>query len=583
MRFLDAPALTRLSALLQHLDVGDRVIRGRLELLSTANQSCVERRILAREIEKELSSSPLFLASSSPPPIVLSSPRWTFGAETLAAGADARGSEAEADAQGEGDAPLSPNSRKKRKTRGSSGSPNSTFSSPVLSCFLLPPRSGSREPGAPAAMSRLSLERRAEDDEKDKRKKDEDEERTTSTSSGSDLDGRRRSSRQKDRAAEGKVSRRERKGSGESNGEGGRGRGGRGSFQELGRAEEGDVRARAKDNSEADDEQSMREEEAEGKEVLVNLIGTLNQCFPDYEFCSALTPAMFEQAARVEDAQAEINRRLCVVERVVPGFLQQLWTAIKESIRLECTDIYFLRVRSSDDPAPLVLYDPRTSSACSSRLASFSASFPASPPTAQPASAPGVCGRGSAGADEARDATVASAGAAEKTEKRGEGAEEKRGRRREPFPVMHRGGHRGKLSRRLPLACFEKSAEGGGRAERATTAGGGQSSADWNTSNSISLFSLSFFFHDRSEEKLLFFTCNCTCKAGGAEDGIAGLEEEEEDDIGDFYVTRAAFGVDDQACGSGGQGGEERDALGDDEDPDTLSDFELPSSACAFA
>lgn len=48
--------------------------------------------------------------------------------------------------------------------------------------------------------------------------------------------------------------------------------------------------------------------------------------------------------------------------------------------------------------------------------------------------------------------------------------------------------------------------------------------------------------------------------------------------LGDIYMTRAAFGVDDCA---GTHADEE--VCDDEDDPDTFSDLELPSPACANA
>ncbi|EPT24977.1 hypothetical protein TGME49_248110 [Toxoplasma gondii ME49] len=498
MRFLDAPALTRLSALLQHLDVGDRVIRGRLELLSTCSQSCIERRQLAEEIEKEISSSPLFLASSSPQPILLSSPHGARAA-TLRGPRDGRG---EKDACKEGGS--SPNSRKKRKTSCSPSSAFSSpaFSSPAFSCtaFELPPR-------------QLDLPRKLDDSGEEERAVESEPPRSRSARGR----GRRADSGQTEEKAKAL----------------------------LGKKEGGSKGQHTRGNAEKNDSETLSDdEEHDGKDVLVNLIGALNQCFPDYEFCSALTPAMFEQAARVEDVQAEINRRLCVVERVVPGFLQQLWAAIKASIRLECTDIYFLRVGSSDDPAPLVMYDPASFSSASSFASSASFS-----------SLSGQFLR-AGGEDESQQG--------EDLSEKSENVCERR--RREGGSLALR------KTRRKASLTFSKP-QNDAPVSGATGSG-------WSDANSISVFSLSFFFHDRSEEKLLFFTCNCTCKAArDLEADAADLEEE--NDIGDIHLTRAAFGLDDKVHDDS-PAGEERDDLGE-EDPDTLSDLELPSSACAYA
>ncbi|KFH16033.1 Maf1 regulator [Toxoplasma gondii MAS] len=244
MRFLDAPALTRLSALLQHLDVGDRVIRGRLELLSTCSQSCIERRQLAEEIEKEISSSPLFLASSSPQPILLSSPHGARAA-TLRGPRDGRG---EKDACKEGGS--SPNSRKKRKT---SCSPSSAFSSPAFSCtaFELPPR-------------QLDLPRKLDDAGEEERAVESEPPRSRSARGR----GRRADSGQTEEKA----------------------------TALLGKKEGGSKGQHSRGNAEKNDSETLSDdEEHDGKDVLVNLIGALNQCFPDYEFWSGKEKTVLSQ------------------------------------------------------------------------------------------------------------------------------------------------------------------------------------------------------------------------------------------------------------------------------------------------
>ncbi|KFG30536.1 hypothetical protein TGFOU_407200, partial [Toxoplasma gondii FOU] len=214
------------------------------------------------------------------------------------------------------------------------------------------------------------------------------------------------------------------------------------------------------------------------------------------------------------------------------------------SIRLEYTDIYFLRVGSSDDPAPLVMYDPASFSSASSFASSASFS-----------SLSGQFLR-AGGEDESQQG--------EDLSEKSENVCERR--RREGGSLALR------KTRRKASLTFSKP-QNDAPVSGATGSG-------WSDANSISVFSLSFFFHDRSEEKLLFFTCNCTCKAArDLEADAADLEEE--NDIGDIHLTRAAFGLDDKVHDDS-PAGEERDDLGE-EDPDTLSDLELPSSACAYA
>ncbi|PHJ23569.1 maf1 regulator [Cystoisospora suis] len=535
MRFLDAPDLTRLSALLQHLDVGDRVIRGRLELLSTSAKSSTDRRLL-REIEKEMSSSPLFLASS-PPPILLSSPPSTSRSQ---ASWNTTASEYQADEKGEGKA--SENS----DDSATSGRKRGRNSLDGVSRLLLPPRARSRSRTGKGRVgrsgrrkSRLSTPSRGTED---------DPSSTSNSDSSEKVHSGRRS---EERAGPGRKCRRGRKDDSVSEGD----------------TDDGPPEADKKEET-SDGRLNPgvlvcgeREQlgEKDRQDVLVNLIGTLNQCFPDYEFCSALTPAMFEQAAQLQEVEAEINQRLCVVERVVPGFLQQLWCAIKASIRLDHADIYRHRVGSSDDPAPMVPYDPTLSSVFRGphrRQGTF-----ALPAVGNRHLKPPQWGQDNDGwrLDNREEAVAA----AECTNERGREKEQNGS-----IP-----GCRGNVSRQsggMSGAGFPR--RDSGAICLTTECGGGWSQA------SISLFSVFFFFHDRKEEKLLFFSCSCTCKAagGGGEEETEGLEE---DDMGDIYVTRAAFGVDDCA----GTHADEEEVCDDEDDPDTFSDLELPSPACANA
>ncbi|KAL8434087.1 hypothetical protein Efla_001559 [Eimeria flavescens] len=297
MRFIECPPLTRLCALLHNLDVGDRVVRGRIELLSTASRNLQEKSLMLK-IETELHASPLF-AASSPPPLLLS--------PLSAAAADA-----------------------------------------------------------------------------------------SSSSSSS------RSSRPR--------------------------------------------------------HHDSRQSSAKGKELLLNLISTLNQCFPDYEFSSTLTPAMFCEEQSLEAVQGDINQRLASVERVLPGFLAQLWDAIGSAVSLGSCSVYSHIATGGEDPTPLIsLFSP---------------------------------------------------------------------------------------------------------------AGGGPGAS------AVSLSSFFYFFLDKHRSRLLFFACVSSCKLScaswvGGEEGRPGEASDDADDvnIGEVYGAEAAVQAEPEAL----------------EEADSLSDLELPSSACAFA
>ncbi|KAF8821286.1 hypothetical protein IE077_002201 [Cardiosporidium cionae] len=86
------------------------------------------------------------------------------------------------------------------------------------------------------------------------------------------------------------------------------------------------------------------------RDLMVNLISTMNQCFPDYDF-SSLTPEDFHYVPKLESVFDTINYTLSyVVEKVVPGFIEDLWNAIREVISLEDADIYSYETGSSADP-----------------------------------------------------------------------------------------------------------------------------------------------------------------------------------------------------------------------------------------
>ncbi|KAL8269725.1 hypothetical protein Esti_006348 [Eimeria stiedai] len=307
MKFIEWPPLTRLCALLHNLDVGDRVIRGRLELLSTASKGLQEKH-LQEKIETELCSSPLF-AASSPPPLLLS--------PCAAAAADAAVGDVH------------------------------------------------KHHGGPRCSSRSSRLR----------------------------------------------------------------------------------------------QQEALQSAEKNRELLVHLIGTLNQCFPDYEFSSTLTPAMFCEEQSLEAVQADVNQRLGGVERVLPGFIAQLWEAIGSAVCLGSCSVYSHLAANCEDPSPLI-------------------------------------------------SLFSSAGMAP----------------REPA---------------VSLSCFF------------------------------------YFFLDRHRHRLLFFACASNCKMGspswlGEEGGGPSgefLDDSDEVDIGEVYGAEATMQAEPEPA----------------EEADSLSDLELPSSACAYA
>lgn len=199
---------------------------------------------------------------------------------------------------------------------------------------------------------------------------------------------------------------------------------------------------------------------AKGRELLVNLISTLNQCFPDYEFSSTLTPAMFREEQSLWAVQADINQRLASVERVLPGFICQLWDVIESAVSLGGCSVYSHITSGSEDPTPLIsLFSPM---GC------------------------------------------------------------RRPQQQEP---------------------------------------------------TVSLSSFFYFFLDKQRSRLLFFACASNCKMSspswlGTQGGEADEEEDtDEVDIGEVYGAEAAMQAEQEPA----------------EEADSLSDLELPSSACAHA
>lgn len=190
------------------------------------------------------------------------------------------------------------------------------------------------------------------------------------------------------------------------------------------------------------------------------------------------------------------------------------------SIRLDHADIYRHRVGSSDDPAPMVPYDPTLSSVFRGPHRNQS-TFPL-PSAANGHLKPSQWGRDNDvwRLDDREEAVAAAEGTGEK------GREKEQNGSTRPCRVNVSGQSGGSSG-----ASFLR--RDSGAICPTTECGGGWSQA------SISLFSVFFFFHDRKEEKLLFFSCSCTCKAagGGGEEETEGLEE---DDMGKRGMDRRA-------------------------------------------
>ncbi|OEH78499.1 hypothetical protein cyc_07290 [Cyclospora cayetanensis] len=169
---------------------------------------------------------------------------------------------------------------------------------------------------------------------------------------------------------------------------------------------------------------------------------------------------MFREEPSVYAVQADINERLASVERVLPGFIYQLWEAIGSAVSLGGCSVYSHMASGSEDPTPLI-------------------------------------------------------------------------------------------------SLFAPIGGGGGAA-----------------SPMVSLSSFFYFFLDRQRCRLLFFACGSNCKLsspcwlnGGEGEGTEAVEDTDEVDIGEVYGAEVPVQVEAEAV----------------EEADSLSDLELPSSACAYA
>jgi hypothetical protein len=76
------------------------------------------------------------------------------------------------------------------------------------------------------------------------------------------------------------------------------------------------------------------------KQLLVTLILTMNQSFPDYDF-SRLTPDHFHPMPDIHVVVSTINYNLATfAERTHRGFLAEMWKALRDCIDLNSAEVY---------------------------------------------------------------------------------------------------------------------------------------------------------------------------------------------------------------------------------------------------
>lgn len=90
------------------------------------------------------------------------------------------------------------------------------------------------------------------------------------------------------------------------------------------------------------------------RELLVNLISTMNQCFPDYEF-SLIKPDNLFKEESFSIVYNNINYHLSsIVERIYPSFLLELWENIRDAVEIKYTEIYSYRLMGNDELSPFL-------------------------------------------------------------------------------------------------------------------------------------------------------------------------------------------------------------------------------------
>jgi len=98
-------------------------------------------------------------------------------------------------------------------------------------------------------------------------------------------------------------------------------------------------------------------EKQDAKDLLVNLISSMNQCFPDYDF-SNLSPASFKHEKDFATVYDNIQYNLgSMVDRVMPGLLQDVWTTIRDNISLTDADIYSYSFERGSEADPFSTSD----------------------------------------------------------------------------------------------------------------------------------------------------------------------------------------------------------------------------------
>lgn len=86
--------------------------------------------------------------------------------------------------------------------------------------------------------------------------------------------------------------------------------------------------------------------------LLLNLMSTLNQSFPDYDF-SRLTPDNFNRCHDINAVVNSINHNLAVaVERISQGFIGELWSIFRECIDLSDAEVYSIVDHTGSDDGP---------------------------------------------------------------------------------------------------------------------------------------------------------------------------------------------------------------------------------------
>ncbi|ETN24086.1 hypothetical protein, variant 4 [Phytophthora nicotianae INRA-310] len=86
------------------------------------------------------------------------------------------------------------------------------------------------------------------------------------------------------------------------------------------------------------------------RKLLINLISTMNASFPDYDF-SAVKPEQFRKEPDFRIALQRINHDLAeLLEAEGNGFVEKMWEAIAEAIKLDECDVYSYIPDMDSDP-----------------------------------------------------------------------------------------------------------------------------------------------------------------------------------------------------------------------------------------